>query len=218
MATKINIEVRHEARRGCGYRKQGGLYMVSGKMGVPVPCLPVPLHVCPTCNQGVKPSRSFQWIKPGLLFPDLANCKDCSPDKYSVIPERDQYCPMGGALEADRAGLLWVGEKYYSIDSFTKEAAQMGVSRRLSAVPKDFKIGEHWVFLAHRKAVKAFGVPGHDPKKDVYTPGVFSIFKPTAIEYVVKPKDTKKKLKSLQKRGITLVDVIPIKDQQELDV
>lgn len=39
-----------EGARGCGYRKAGGIYLVSG--GIPRPCgkLPIPLTTCPTCS------------------------------------------------------------------------------------------------------------------------------------------------------------------------
>lgn len=53
-----------EARRGCGFRKVGGLYMVSGALSSPCERLPLELHVCPVCNAGIKQTRAWQWIKP----------------------------------------------------------------------------------------------------------------------------------------------------------
>ena len=51
-----------------------------------------------------------------------------------------------------KAGLLWIGEQFYPTPGeFTREAEELGISRRISAVPRDFKLGETWVLFAHRK-------------------------------------------------------------------
>jgi hypothetical protein len=39
-----------EPKRGCGYRKVGGIYLVSGGEGRPCGCLQIPLHTCPSCR------------------------------------------------------------------------------------------------------------------------------------------------------------------------
>lgn len=199
MTKAINIETRHEAKRGCGYRQPGGLYVVSGGEGVEVKCLPIPLHVCPTCNQGIKPTRSFQWINPAVLLPQLVDCRTCH--------ERPgPGCLISKAL-IGKQGLMWIGSKFYTPQFFMQEARKMGISKRIPAVPKDFKLGEHWIYLGHREAIKPADM---NDSEATATPGIFTIFKPTAIEYVVNKKDTKKKLKSLEKRGIKLVDVKPV--------
>jgi hypothetical protein len=82
----------------------------------------------------------------------------------------------------------------------------MGISRRISAIPRKFKLGETWVALAHRKVIE---VTLADPKA-----AIFHVFKPHAIEYVVKEDDNEEKLKRLADRGITLVRVIPIEDKK----
>ena len=51
-----------EARRGCGYRKVGGLYLMGGTGGMPCCKMPIPLHVCPTCHGGIKQTRGWSWI------------------------------------------------------------------------------------------------------------------------------------------------------------
>jgi hypothetical protein len=58
----MNIETRVESKRGCGYRKPGGLYLVSGGFAKTCYKLPIGLTVCPCCNQGIKPARGFTWI------------------------------------------------------------------------------------------------------------------------------------------------------------
>lgn len=116
--------------------------------------------------------------------------------------------PMG------RVGLIWVGEKFYPTPAdFSREAAEMGISRRLPTLPKGFKLGETWVFLAHRKAVY-LGYSGlfsefNGVDKHFYSACIFSIFKPTAVEYVVRGDETPERLQKLIDRGITPVKVLP---------
>jgi hypothetical protein len=103
-------------------------------------------------------------------------------------------CPLADA-KVERAGLLWIGEKFYPTPgAWEKEAREMGISRRIKAIPRGFKIGETWIALAHIKATN-------------YTPGIFRLFRPTAIEYVVKGTETETELEDMEKRGISLVKV-----------
>lgn len=127
-----------------------------------------------------------------------APCKP--PNKQSKGQCQKIHCPLSeyGTNPFERFGLMWVGEMYYTPRSFTLEAARMGVSKRLGQVPKDLHIGVDWVLLAHPKAC-----PGE--MKGEYEPRIFYAFKPSAIEYIVNGKETKKELDKLEKRGFTLV-------------
>lgn len=211
------IRTSTEAARGCGYRVPGGLYLVAGELTEPCPRLPLPLDRCPHCGQGIGPARGWTWITPSVLFP---------AQEHGTV-EHNAHCPLGRPTAArlveagleplsyhrtgERAGLIWVGEKFYSTpDAFMDEAAQMGVSRRIKAVPMGFEIGKDWVYLGHRKAINAVEVTGdpEDPDaRDTFYPGVITLFKPTAIEYVVKGTETQDELDALEKRGISLVKV-----------
>lgn len=201
------IHDRTEGKRGCGYRKGGGLYLVSG--GITMPCgrLPIPLVKCPCCSQGIKPSRGWTWVDADKL----AESKVCGRASDCIL------CPLGEPL--GKAGLLWVGEKYYPTPGhFTAEAMASGVSRRLSQVPRDFHVGNTWVMLAHRKTCQE-RCPGCSERQIlglcdeckgtgfVLTPGVFHLFVPTAIEYVVTDGESPAELQSLADRGFTLVRV-----------
>jgi len=218
-----------EGARGCGYRKGGGLYMVSGKLSEPCELLPIPLHVCPTCGEGVKQSRGFTWILPDPLLGPR--------DHGSSL--HNQICPLGGPMlrekwsEGERAGLIWIGEAYYKTPrEFMDEAARMGVSRRIPAVPRGFKVGEHWVALAHPKAIRQtchcprheFGAELPDPACEAcrgtgYTesPGVITFFMPTAVEYVVKGDESEEELDALEERGLRLVKVVRAGEDRTLD-
>ena len=200
------IRESHEEARGCGFRQPGGFYLVTsmdklrhcGKM-------PLPLHVCPTCHQGIKPARGWTWVDAFALFKSV-ECKgdpneDCSTCRLSYA-----------ALKADpQMGLLWIGQKFYATpQDFMVEALTMGISRRIARVPKDFKVGAHWVLLAHRQTVP-------DPEAEGgFRPGIFFVFRPTALEYVVTGKETDEELEALEQRGFTLVKVIRVNKQLKL--
>ncbi len=190
MATVTTVK---EGRRGCGYRQAGGLYLRSD--GIPSDCgiLPIPLHVCPTCHGGIKPARSWTWIN----FRKLVTGAICR------TPARCGNCPSS---KIEMAGLLWIGKKYYTPREWLEESHAMGVSRRIpnNNVPKNFKLGETWVAVAHQKAIESPFVFGVEPE---WSPAIFHLFKPTRLEYVVRGNESEKKLDAMEKRGITLVKV-----------
>jgi hypothetical protein len=84
-------------------------------------------------------------------------------------------CPAASAEGlGERVGLINVGAGFYRTpEAFAEEARTMGISRRVSAVPRGFKLGETWVFLAHPKLQMIDGE---------WKGGIFAMFKPTAIE------------------------------------
>lgn len=184
------VEVRVERARGCGYRKPGGLYLISGGLAADCGRLPLVVGACPCCGQGIKPSRGWSWINPSQLVQDMPTCSEpyCSA------------CPMGGTIE--KAGLLWVGEMYYPtwVD-FAQEAATQGISRRIRSVPRGFVVGETWVLLGHRKAIRR--------ADGDWDPGIMHAFRPTGVEYVVRGDETEDDLSALRERGITPVQVVP---------
>lgn len=192
--TKVRIS--YEKPRGCGRRKPGGYYLVASGEGEACCKLPYKLDVCPVCHAGFKPARGWTWIDSEALFGRIA-CQN---------PHMESACPA--AKPMGKVGLLWVGEKFYPTPAdFNREAAEMGISRRLNAIPKGFVLGETWVCLAHRKAVRLSDRDGQD---ETFYPGIFRIFKPEAIEYVVTGKETEEDIDRLIERGITPVEVHPI--------
>jgi hypothetical protein len=194
-----------EVERGCGYRKPGGLYLVSPPGGVGCALLPFPLHVCRVCGGGIKPARAWTWVLPDDLLGDI------------LQPHGEPGCPLTGVRrlgagdDENRCGLIWVGEAFYTPASFLSEAKRLGVSRRLPAVPRGFRAGATWVLMAHRQAVPGvFGmrdgqhVPIEDPAD---APGIFAVWRPEAWEYVVHGDETDETLEALVKRGIEPVRV-----------
>ena len=189
--SEIDIQIRQDHKRGCGWRRPGGKYLVGGEMVAPCGKLPHSLDHCPTCNRGIKPSRGWTWINAkALLLPG-----HCKLDPKTICAT----CCLRDPPE--RAGLLWIGGKFYPTpEAFTSEAAKLGISRRIAQIPKDFKVGETLVLLAHRRVSFSWG-------EEHPHPGIFAAFIPRAIEYVVKGDESPEQLERVQKQGCTLVRI-----------
>lgn len=189
------VQVRHDHKRGCGWRQPGGKYLVSGKVCAECGRLPLPLERCPVCGHGIKPSWGWTWIKAAALF-----ANHLCTNREKGYWDECVFCCLDHPPE--RAGLLWIGERFYRTElDYLGEARQYGVSRRISYVPRDFKIGETVVFLAHRYV--EFGANFPIERKS----GIFAAFVPEAIEYVVTGGETEDELEAMERRGFTLVRI-----------
>jgi hypothetical protein len=196
-----------ERARGCGYRKPGGLYLVGPQQWIPCCKLPFELSVCPVCNQGIHPGRGWEWIDFQIFRASSTCAEDYGP---SELIKRD--CSVWS--NRGKLGLLWIGERFYpSAAHFAQEARVMGISKRLGQIPRDLVIGETWVALAHRKAIVDYS-NGMTADTIGYKPGIFSLFIPTAIEYILTGKETEEQLDQLEKRGLKLVRVTTDKELQ----
>lgn len=222
----VEVQVRRDKRRGCGWRQPGGTYLISEGVARSCGLLPVPLETCPTCSQGIKPSRGWTWIDFEALISHAGI--DCKSESSHCVG-----CPFRDAEFGDTQGLLWIGGSFYKTPGdWTAEAVRQGVSRRISQVPNDFVIGETWCLVAHREAIEKV-CPRHvdhmlesleqikdcehcKGKGKVFTAAIFHAFKPTAIEYVVKGDETEEQLERLVKRGITPIRVE--RDEEGLDL
>jgi hypothetical protein len=186
----MNIPTVYEGARGCGLRKPGALYLMADTPNLGCPLMPVELDVCPCCGHGIKPARGWTWVDADAI---------CNPHWHGS-DDHTAVCPLGYPL--GKAGLIWIGEQFYKTPAeFLNEARRMGISRRITAVPRDFKVGETWVLLAHRKAiVSTDGLDEADA-------AIFTMFRPDRIEYVVRGDETDDELEALTKRGIQPVIV-----------
>jgi hypothetical protein len=192
-----------EPRRGCGYRKIGGLYLVCPPGGMECDRLPHALTVCPVCSCGIKQTRGFTWIDVGRLFggPHAQTAKKGVSGCYC-----ESSCPLCSG-NIGRGGLLWIGEAFYPTPTaFKIEANRLGISRRITALPRDFALGETWILLGHPKAAPN---PDRDPEAPAYLPGIFMAFRPTAVEKILAESDRSDtdKIANLEKAGVTPVFV-----------
>lgn len=193
----MEVTISTEQARGCGYRKPAkdgvGIYLVGDGLGAPCGLLPVPLGVCPCCGGGIKQTRGWTWITPQSLFTDavlgpVAGIeRDCDRSRrlktlVAGSPRGARGCPdcPVGSPPPGRHGLLWIGEGFYPTpEDYIRESARQGVSRKIKAVPQGFVLGETWVFLAHRKAIRNPATGERD------MPGIFSAFRPRGIDLVI---------------------------------
>lgn len=185
-----------EQRRGCGFRKAGGLYIVCDGLGEACERLPIPIKPCVVCGEQIKQTRSFQWAQtafllsranPCMQYENCGRCVICNPELLKS--------------EDGKVGFIWIGEQFYpTAQDWFKEAKEQGISRRIAALPKGFRIGETWVFAAHPKAlVMALGEP---------EPAVVHVFKPNRIELIVTPSMKQEEwVQEYVKKGVTLVEV-----------
>lgn len=204
------IDIIDEPERGCGFRKTESLYLRADGPGAGCGKLPVILDICPCCGNGIKFARSWTWIDPSRLM-ETGDCGEgCLGEGCSLFRP-----PI-------KAGLLWIGERFYKTPSdWLTEAHEQGVSRRIQSLPHGFKIGEHWVMTAHKKAREdvcddcegstCAGAGNDDPcpsckgKGKVWKAGIFHVFKPSRVEYIVSGKESEEELERLEARGFTLV-------------
>ena len=226
----MNTEISEslEGPRGCGYRdKPGALYMMSGPVSGSCGKLPHDLEICSACGGGIKPSPGWTWINIGELLGDKkcfkhtgefeAECKQCPlRNPMGRISGR----PLPGVAKGvdypdtpGECGLLWIGGKFYKDPaSFLNEAAVMGISRRISAVPKGFVMGETYVALAHREAVWK--------QKDTYylgaVPGIFAMFQPIRIDVICNRTESDETINAYHARGLTPVHVTKVDEQFEI--
>ncbi len=214
----IEIQIRYDRKRGCGWRKPGAKYLIAGSLSAPCGKLPHfltfcptcgggivswpwprrPVGFCPTCGGGIKPMRGWRWIDAALVFAGV-HCDD--PTRLDC-----QGCIL--ADPPHRAGLIWIGDTFYSPEEFVAEAEQLGISRRIACVPKGFEVGKTLVLVASRH-VPRYGT--NDALfQDLPTrtgPAIFAAFIPRAIDYVVKGTESQEELERLVKQGCTLVKV-----------
>jgi hypothetical protein len=245
-----------EPKRGCGYRRQNGLYLVGGGLSAPCDRMPYCLDRCRTCGGGVKFTRGHTWLEPDFFEPHTrssecqcthgsmgGSCSGCghphpigsicSRARLTVDCRDESACPVCHNRD-DFAPhlLLWIGRGHYSPDAFLKESRELGVSRRIAALPKGLVLGETWVLLAHLDAVPPkepticarcnydkgehwspgdacpinAGATSYEAAKP--TPGIFCAFVPRAVELILKESDaTPERREKETKRGVTVVAV-----------
>ncbi len=178
-------------QRAFGWRKAGGLYLVyDGRTGA---CgkLPFALDLCDVCGAGFRPSRGWTWVNGTALVAERGcRLSGGRPECFG--------CPLGGRV--GRVGLLWVVARHYpKPEDWLKEIAFHGICLRIASLPKEFKIGDAWVFIGHPRCFQA--------PDGSHVAGLINAFRPTRVEYAVRGDESPARLDRLVRRGITLVRV-----------
>ncbi len=141
------IKYLNRIKRGCGYRKTGGLYLffdasnVRGCWRLP---FPVP-GACPCCGEEIRQTRAPRKINPLKVLgqADHTNC--------------DRTCPV--CYPPEVGGLCWVGKEFYTPDEFRAEAYRLGISKRIPHIPEGLKAGDLF-FFAHPRASETWTCEG----------------------------------------------------------
>jgi hypothetical protein len=217
----MNVEVRYEIERGCGMRKVGGVYLVSPPEGLKCGRFPIPVHTCPTCSAGIKPSRGWTWVDGDAIKDTAKPCRYMVDNLDAMLTDSVvlgfnpalhvpcSSCIMSPLQEMGRAGLIWIGANFYPTpEDFLREGSVMGFSRRLPGgrVPRGFRAGETWVLFGHRLAIAPWQRVQED-QDDEMTPGIIAAWKPSAIEVVVPEDYDEEEVERKIKRGLTPVIV-----------
>lgn len=201
-----------EPIRECGFRKCGGLYLVGN--GITTSCDRLPYNLpdlCPACGCGIKQHRGFQWINPQLVFGEHQN-PETSTNHYC---NDEPTCEMCNPT-SNPAGLMWVGNRYYSAKSFINESIKQGISKRIAHIPTNFILGETIVYLAHpsgglKETEERNVLMGIIKKKEPCT-AIFYVFKPVRIEKLIWKREASAEIiLELEKQNITPI-IIPDDD------
>jgi hypothetical protein len=210
-----------EQERGCGWRQAGGFYLIGDGMSLHCDALPIDLDPCSECGYVIPKSRGMQMIHSGYLKPKIL-FKHATPNRAREYGEKvlknctdDFPCPICQLSFGDKFAVMTVSSRFYTPTSFMKEATKQGVSKRVrpDVLPKEFKLGETWVFLAHAEAIeiKRRKVVNKDQEEPEYTSefrrGLFYAFKPSRIEAVVDDTTPAAKIAELHKKGYNVVKV-----------
>lgn len=202
------IQIRSEGVRGCGWRKVGGMYLMSDSPGRECGRLPIPCGTCPCCGRGMKQARGWTWVDGDEILRASPECP-LRGKQMCMTCAIHKYVEQG----IGRVGLIWIGESYYpTVGHFQREVDRVGISRRMNNIPRDFILGETYVMLAHPNAI--LKQPLEMGQEIEHEPGIFMIFKPERIEIVVSGKESDTEIEGYLKRGLTPVKIERIEDKQ----
>jgi len=177
-----------EAKRGCGYRRVHGTYLVGELGGFGCHRLPLKLY------EHAEFFRGYKEINPKEILGKCYNCDSA----------HQPFCVVCNPPDEDVHGLMFVGEQYYTPQGFLDEAASQGISKRISRIPNNLELGKTIVYLAHRKC--SFG--------NMQVPAVFMAFRPQRVEQLIwESENVAEIVEEMKAKGITPV-VIPDGDRE----
>jgi len=195
-----------KTKRGCGYVQVGATYLVCDALQTICDRMPFELPTCPVCGEHIRFSRSIQKLNPLKLF-----------DKHGKGCKCPKRCPACYPKD-EVAALMWVGDKFYTPEEFVEEARKIGVSKRIANAPSFVELGKTWIFLAHKKAIKAVdaeagnsGLFAGDGEL-IDKPGIIMAFQPQRIEKVVKESDLESDPEMVKRYEEKEIDLLAVPD------
>jgi len=227
----MRIETSVEHRRGCGHRSPGktgvGIYLVGPMIAEICERLPYYVNPCNCCGSKFVFFRGWTSVHPAERCIDSPQCRLDGPQEN----HRHELCAMcSPEIAGEKAMVMFVGDKFYSPRKFIDEALRMGISKRVSSLPKWFEVGKTWLYLAHNKAIlkqrvdpetnkPVFDEKTEQPVMDSF-PGLIGCFQPVQIDLVVDdlnkiPKRAERLAKQFGDENVRVVKVFPYEGKQE---
>lgn len=177
------IERLEEDERQCGWREDGGMYLMGGKLSRPCGRLPFPIPECECCGRAWDHFRGIKRLNAETLM-DVNHAPRCG-NWYGRARSQELMAPgcEGCAMykPAKRGWMMWVGNDQYTPTEFLAEAGEQGISKRIVFPPAALVFGLDVVYLAHKKAVVTVG----DDGKPETSPGIMATFVPSHLDFVV---------------------------------
>jgi hypothetical protein len=214
----LTIRDRVEKARLNGYRIPGQLYLVGTLVNYQ--CCKIPLEL----SKDIIPKLGLLPVpmsikEKELPYHDCIAVPVCHQDSCAIFSQK-KFC-----------GMMWVNEKDYpGAAFFVSEARTQPIQMRIKHLSCNIQIGASWVLLAHRKAIVDYSdgaggwineETGQAETAIKYKPGMFTMFRVDAVEYLVTEKDLQgsavKYLYDMQKGGVTLVKVTQETDLENQD-
>lgn len=195
-----------EPRRECNYRKVGGLYLIGEGFGAECDRLPLAITPCACCGEEPRFTRGIAQIDPYALW----GPHEVRKNPIETLHCAEGHCPICDPVE--QAFLMWVGSEY-TVDSFSREARTLGISKRVPFIPNNFVVGTSWVFLAKQRIIPNSSqgwMPGMAEERRGFGPGVFTAFRPSAIELVLDQSEVdaeSDRVREAREKGVTIVGV-----------
>ena len=173
-----------EPKRGCGYRKVGGIYLVGDDLTLDA-CHRLPLPI------------KMAFFRGYLVINPYQEFRKCNCD-----PQHGQGCFVCNPPNQNNHGLMFVGESYYTPSNFIDEARRLGVSKRIPYVPAHCIPGHSIVYLAIKN------MPFKQTQGTIYQPAVFFAFRIKRIEQLIwNSQATDEMLAAMAKKGLTPVRI-----------
>lgn len=193
MQNSTDSRIQHcvDLRRGCGWRKQGGFYLVASQPAIPCDALPASLEVCSSLVRDKKTTTRWKWLvkKVGLLW--ISRRFYRQPEDFIGEARELGFCiSINRIPKGFKLGETWVALAHNTKTIFCPDCVAKKVNFNCRTCG-----GKRWILK----------------------PSVFGLFKPEAVQYVTDGTEESQFIDGLVERGITPVKVERAK-QKELAI
>lgn len=165
-----------ENERECGFRQVHGIYLMSGDWEYSYCDRHEEIPACPCCATQPKFTQGIYRVEYNKLFGKHENCM-CRSN-----------CPICYPKEDLDYYLDWVGNSFYTEESFKKEAREKGISRQAqwTTIPENFDLKNAYIICAMKSIGEEIkGTKLNPNAKTSKTDMIILGYKPQRIEYLI---------------------------------